>query len=288
MTWKPKQKQSLSFGTGLHSQMQPTYIYFNRMKDTAGNYFLPNNNIGFTRSAHYVLSYDIAVSNNLRVKAETYYQHLYEVPVDTFSSSFSLLNQGAGYGRFFPYTLVNKGTGKNYGVELTIEKFFSKSFFFMLTASLFESKYKGSDGILRSTDYDEKFATNLLGAKEFKVGKKKISTITTGTKITWAGGGRYSPADIAASNAIGELVEVDSLRNTLKFKNYFRLDLKIGLSANRKKVTHEIGLDLVNVLNTKNILTLTYDPDPRDPSKNPIREDYQLGFLPLFYYKIDF
>ncbi|MBI3502107.1 MAG: TonB-dependent receptor [Bacteroidetes bacterium] len=287
-SWRMKEKQTLSIGFGMHSQMQPTYIYFNRMKDSSGNYFFPNRNIGFTRSIHYVLAYDIFASDNMRVKMETYYQYLYEVPIDTSRSSFSLLNQGTGYGRFFPHTLANKGTGRNYGFELTVEKFFSKSFFYMLTASVFDTKYKGSDGILRSTDFDEKFATNFLFAKEFKVGKKKNSTLTTGTKITWAGGGRYSPADIIKSNQQGEFIELDSMRNAQRFHNYFRWDINIGLKANRKKVTHELGLDLINILNTQNILQLTYDPDPKNPTKNPIREDYQLGFLPLFYYKLDF
>ena len=287
MSWKFKPKQSLSAGIGMHSQMQPAYIYFNRKFYANGRYFYPNRNIGFTRSIHYVIAYDVAVSDNMHIKMETYYQHLYEVPVDTFSSSFSLLNQGASYGRFFPGMLVNKGTGKNYGVELTIEKFFSKSFFFMITASLFDSRYKGSDGVERNTDFNERFATNLLGAKEFKIGTKKNSTLSTGTKITWAGGRRYSPADIAASNALGELVEVDSLRNSKNFHNYFRWDINVGLKINRKKVMHEIGLDLINILNTKNILAISYVPNPKNP-QNVIGTDYQLGFLPLFYYKIDF
>ncbi|MBI4946066.1 MAG: hypothetical protein HY840_06670 [Bacteroidetes bacterium] len=288
MRWNITAKKILSAGIGMHSQMQPTYIYFNRKMDANGNYYLPNKNTGFTRSLHYVAGYEIILSDQLHIKTEIYYQHLYEVPVDTFRSSFSLLNQGTSYGRFFPDKLTNKGAGTNYGAELTFEKFFSRSFFFMFTASLFDSNYKGSDGVERNTDFNEGLATNLLGAKEYKIGKHKNSVLTTGTKITWAGGGRYSPADITASNAAGELIAVDSLRNSLKFKNYFRWDINLGLRVNRKKITHEIGLDLINILNTKNMLTLTYDPDSRNPSKNPIREDYQLGFLPLFYYKIDF
>ncbi len=287
LTWKMNPRQVLSGGFGMHSQMQPTYIYFNREKDANGNYFLPNKNIGFTRSVHTVLAYDFFVSENLHFKIETYYQYLYEVPIDSSLSSFSLLNQGTSYGRFFPQKLTNKGTGKNYGVELTAEKFFSKDFFFMLTASLFNSTYKGSDGVERSTDFNELFATNLLGAKEFQIGEKKNTTLTTGTKITWAGGGRYSPADIAASNAAGEFVEIDSLRNSQKFHNYFRWDVNIGLKANRRKITHEMGLDLINILNTENILALAYSPNPKNPNE-VISRDYQLGFLPLFYYKIDF
>lgn len=285
--WDLKENQSLSLGFGMHSQMQPTYIYFTHKTDSNGKYVYHNKGIGFTRSIHNVISYNIAVTKNLRVKAEAYYQYLYEVPVDIYPSSFSLLNQGSGYARFFPDTLTNKGTGKNIGTEITIEKFFSKDFFFMITGSLFDSKYTGSDGVERNTDFNGNFALNGLIAKEYKIGKNKNSVLTLGTKVTYAGGRRYTPADTLASAAASEIVGIDSLRNTKRFKNYFRWDIKIGFRANRKKVTHEFGLDIVNVLGTKNVLSLTYVPNPKDPT-DVVRENYQLGFLPLFYYKIDF
>lgn len=288
MIWKVRPSQSLSLGMGMHSQMQPTYIYFSQKKDSKGNYFLPNKNLGFTRSIHYVLGYNIMVTENMHIKAETYYQHLYEVPIDTFPSSFSLLNQGTTYGRVFPNKLINKGTGTNYGLELTIERFFRNNYFFMITASVFNSTYRGSEGVKRSTDFNQKFATNFVAAREFKFKKNQNTKLTTGTKITWMGGMLYSPIDIAASNVAGEIIAVDSLCNSKQFHNYFRWDLNIGLKVNRKKLTHEIGLDLINILNTKNILSLSYSPDPRNPSDEPIGIDYQLGFLPLFYYKVDF
>lgn len=287
--WNVTKNQSLSFGTGLHSQLQPTYVYFTHKIDSNGKWVWHNKNLGFTRSFHNVFSYDRTISRNFRIKAEWYYQYLYEVPVDIYPSSFSLLNQGSGFDRFFPDTLVNKGTGKNIGMEITIEKFFSKDFFYMITASIFDSKYKGSDGVERNTDFNGNFALNGLLAKEFKIGVNQNSVLTTGTKITYAGGRRYTPADTAASQLEGELVVIDSLRNTLQFKNYFRWDVKINFRANRKKVTHELGFDIVNVLNTKNILSLTYIPYSSSISDySPIREEYQLGFLPLFYYRIDF
>jgi hypothetical protein len=62
----------------------------------------------------------------------------------------------------------------------------------------------------------------------------------------------------------------------------------LSWKLNTKKLTHEIGLDLINILNTKNMLALTYAPDLADPSKEPVAVKNQLGFLPLFYYKIDF
>ena len=285
--WTIRENQSLSFGTGLHSQMQPTYVYFSHTIDSNRKYVWHNKNMGFTRSVHNVLSYDWAVSQNLRIKTEAYYQTLYQVPVDIYPSAFSLLNQGSGFDRFFPDTLSNKGSGTNAGLEFTVEKIFSRDFFFMITASVYDSKYRGSDNIERSTDFNGKFAVNGLIAKEYKIGKNKNSVLTTGTKITYAGGRRYTPADTLASAAASEIVGIDSLRNTKQFKNYFRWDVKIGLRVNKKKVTHELGLDLVNVLSTKNVLSLTYVPNTKDPT-DVVRENYQLGFLPLFYYKIDF
>lgn len=285
--WSLDENQSFSFGFGMHSQMQPTYVYFSHETDSNGSYVWNNKGLGFTRSIHNVIAYDVALRKNLRVKAEAYYQYLYQAPVDIYPSSYSVLNQGSGYDRFFPDKLTNNGTGRNVGTELTVEKFFSRDFFFMITASLYDSKYRGSDGIERNTDFSGNFVVNGLVAKEYKMGKNKNSILTLGTKITYAGGRRYTPADTLASAAASEIIGIDSLRNTKQFKNYFRWDIKIGFRANRKKVTHELGLDIVNVLSTKNVLSLTYTPNPKDPT-DVVRENYQLGFLPLFYYRIDF
>ena len=122
--------------------------------------------------------------------------------------------------------------------------------------------------------------------KEFKLGQKMV--LLTGAKVTLAGGKYYTPADKAASKLAGELVEIDSLRNTEHTPEYFRFDLKIGIKRNGKRLTHELAIDLLNVFQTKNVLGLIYAPDPKDPNANPLHEEYQLGFLPLFYYKIDF
>jgi hypothetical protein len=127
-----------------------------------------------------------------------------------------------------------------------------------------------------------------LAGLEYGLGKLKKNTISFGTKLTYAGGRRYSPADVVASSKIYELVPQENAINSLQFPNYFRFDLRVAYKVNNKKVTHEIALDLVNVLNVKNILALSYSPDPKDPTADPLRKNYQLGRLPLFYYKLDF
>jgi hypothetical protein len=127
---------------------------------------------------------------------------------------------------------------------------------------------------------------NALGGYEWNI--HKANTLVLGTKITYAGGKLYSPPDTAKSNAVADLIVIDSLRNTLQFPNYFRQDIKIGYRINRKKVTHELGLDLVNIYGTKNLLSLTYSPDLAAAGQNPFYKSYQLGFLPLFIYRVDF
>jgi len=273
-------KSNLSFGAGLHSQTQARYLYSYVQPGST----TPNNaKMDFSKSIHTVLGYDVAIGKGTRLKFETYYQHLYSIPVSDTSSSFSLANTGSGFTRFFPGTLVNEGRGRNFGVEATLEHFFSKQFFFLLSASLFDAKYQGSDGIWRNTDFNGGYAVNFLLTKEFKI--KKNSALQIGTKLTTVGGRYYSPADTAASNAVSELVGIDSLKNTLQTKPYFRMDLRISYKWNRPKVSHEFALDIVNVLNTENILSTTYAPGA---DGNNIRFEYQLGFLPLFYYRLEF
>jgi hypothetical protein len=287
LKWNVKENQSLNIAAGLHSQMQPYYIYFHLGTFNLHPY-MQNHNLSFTRSIHYVLSYDYTFKKNSRMKIETYYMHLYDVPVTEGKTSYTILNEGAVFSRFFPSKLKNEGTGKNYGVEFTFERYFSRTYFLLFTTSLYDSKYKGSDGIERNTSFNGNYAANLLGGKEFALGEKGNSIFTTGIKLTYAGGLRYTPVDTAASNATGEIVEIDSLRNTKQFRDYFRMDLKLGIKINAKKITHELAFDLVNLLNTKNILKLNYFYDPSHPQENPVKEIYQLGFLPLFYYKADF
>jgi outer membrane receptor protein involved in Fe transport len=198
---------------------------------------------------------------------------------------------GSGFTRVFADSLQNTGTGYNYGLELTIQKYFDKSFFFLFSGTLYDSKYTGSDNVLRNTSYNGNYVANLLGGKEFKLGKNNV--IGLGTKVTVAGGKRYGLVDIAKSEQMKDLLFKDSMFNAYQFKDYFRLDFKISWRKNAKTVTHEFGLDLVNILNTQNLLSLSYAPslDPNQinsPNYEPVSQKTQLGFLPIFYYKIDF
>ncbi len=292
-----KGNQSISLAYGLHSQMQPTYIYYAIPDAVVKNDTLvgntdraaTNKNLDFSKSQHLVLGYDIFPSKYLRLKAEAYYQYLWNIPTYVVPSSTSLLNRGATFTRFYPqYTMQNTGTGYNYGLEFTVEKLFHKHWFMLYSASLFQSKYKGSDGVEHNTDFNGNYMMNLLTGLEYGLGKSKKNSISIGTKFTYGGGRRYSPIDIPASNAVMDVIPVNDSINTKQFSPYNRLDLRVSYKINGKKVSTEIALDILNILSTKNVLALSYAPDPADLKKDPLIKNYQLGFLPLLYVKVDF
>jgi len=278
--------QRVFAGAGLHSQTQPYYTYSYHKINGWGDKVYENKKIGFSKSVHTAIGYEKSFGRNLTLRTEAYYQYLFDIPVTVVPSSFSIINQGSGFARFFPEKLQNTGTGTNYGLELTLQKYFSKSFYLLATGSVYDSKYKGSDGIERNTSYNGLYAGNLLFGKEFKLNDKQ--SISLGGKVTVGGGKRYGYVNIAASKAVDELVYSDSMFNERQFRDYFRADIKINWKFNAKKVTHEIGLDLVNIFNTKNLLSFTYAPNLANPNADPLAEKTQLGFLPIFYYRIDF
>lgn len=279
LRWNVAQGQNITLGAGLHSQMQLPYYYLPRTL-VNDSYELTNFDLDFFRSAHGVAGYSRFIGSNVRVKTEVYYQYLYSIPVESSPSSFSQLNEGEDYTDLVPDSLVSEGTGRNMGVELTIERFYSKGYFFLLTGSLFDAKYKGSNGIAYNTAFNGRYAANVLAGKEFKWGKTRKTTFGISAKVTLAGGRRSTPIDTVASIAAGEAVYIDSLRNSIQLKDYFRTDLRISYNLSSKKVAHEVGIDLLNVFNTYNALRRVY-------KDGQIVEVPQIGFLPVFYYRID-
>lgn len=286
--WKYSMKngQKVFAGAGIHSQTQPYYVYSYHRFDNSGNKVYDNKGMDFSKAAHIAMGYEKNFKKGFQIRTEVYYQHLYNIPVTEQASSFSMINQGSGFARIFPDSLTNTGTGTNYGVELTIQKYFDKSFYVLFTASVYDSKYAGSDNIERNTSYNGTYTANMLFGKEFAINAKQV--IGVGGKITTAGGRRYGYVDVDRTNAANEIIFKDSLFNERQFNDYFRADLKVSWKLNADKATHEIGLDLVNIFNTNNLLTLAYAPNLANPSAEPIAEKSQLGFLPIFYYRISF
>jgi hypothetical protein len=277
-------KSSFNFGYGLHSQLQPINMYFLESVNSLGDTVYNNEDLDFTKSHHFVLGYNLQPFNDWRIKTEVYYQSIYNVPVTSYSGSYSMLNTGSTFKTDLTDSLVNTGTGTNYGIELTIEKFFSKGYYGLATASVYESMYVGSDGVERNTAFKGKYVYNVLAGKEWKMGKDKRNRFALDLKFTNAGGRAYTPIDLTASIATGHEV-LSSDVNSSYYANYYRLDFKAGftLNSSKRKVAQTFSLDLQNVTNHKNVFSQSYDSKSKS-----ISTTYQLGFFPNVVYKIQF
>jgi hypothetical protein len=289
--WAFAPSQSLNIGFGQHSQTLPITVYFNQVKAPDGSYARVNENIGLIHSRHFVLGYDLLMNEFTRIKAETYYQQIYNAAVNAAASDeFSILNQGANFGVWTPDTLVAKGKGFNYGFEFTLERFLNKGFYFLLTSSLFESKYKGSDEILRSTAFNGNYIFNALAGKEFTLKSKKgkcQKSIAVDVKTIYAGGQRYTPSTVALDPATGytqyKIYYEWDKAYTLKYSDYARSDLKIVFRRNGKKTTQEWGVNITNLFNRKNIFNESFNKKTGEKGFN-----YQTGRLIIPQYRIIF
>ena len=298
--FQPHPRQQLGFSYGMHSQFQSLYLYYtvpdsglnaNNTRYANTNLERLNKNMGLSRAHHFVASYVVQLNAEWTLRTEMYYQKLFNIPVYQVPSAVSSINRGATFSRFFPiYNMQNTGTGQNLGAELTLEKRFSKNYFAMANITLYDSKYTASNGQTYDTDFNGRFSTNWLAGYELPLNSKNDRILGISTKYTVAGGKRYTDSlNLSASNAQMDIVPMDAYINNKQFPNYQRLDVRVTFKWNNSKYGTEIALDLINVLNTKNILALSYSPNYKNlNSLTPYTENYQLGFLPLFYIKVDF
>ncbi len=281
LRWDVSRKSTINAGYGLHSQAHSVYSYFIETR-VNGETLRTNKDLKFTKSHHVVVSLDHRISDNTRIKVEPYYQYLFDIPVEQRATSFSMVNSGADFTPIQVDSLVNGGIGQNVGVELTLERFFSKGFYYLVTASLFESRYQGSDKTWRNTAFNTRYVLNVLAGKEFKVGNKG-NVLAFNFKVATIGGRYLTPIDLQASSQAGEAVFIDRDAFTEQQTPYFRTDLKFAYRKEMKSSTMEFALDLQNVTNNQNAFTRTYNP-----GLNKVVTNMQQGFFPVPMFRYTF
>lgn len=281
LSYATRSNHRFNFGYGLHSQMQPKMIYFTETPLSDGTTIRTNNHLDFSKSHQFIVGYDYLISTNLRIKLETYYQKLYDIPVSESQPQYSLSNFGAEYFIERVDSLVNEGEGENYGIELTLERFFADRYYFLITASLYESKYRGYDGIERNTAFNGNYAINVLGGYEFPLGKNNAFAI--GLRATWAGGRPYVPFDVNETVRQGVEVLDWSRAYEERADDYKRVSLRLVIKRNKPKYDVEIGMDL----QYRTGYTSVYERRI-DPLTGVITENVQMELYPMANYRIQF
>ena len=182
--YKTTPSSTISLAYALNSRKETTDTYFVTM--TGGN---PNKDLGLTRSHHISASFAKRFNENAMLKIEPYWQWLFDVPVEQ-GTTYSILN----HNMFFQdRALVNDGVGRNYGIDLTLERYLKDGYYGMLTATLFKSEYRDAQGEWHHSRHDRGFITNILGGKEWMIGRAKKNVFGCNSRLTVMGGDRYTP-----------------------------------------------------------------------------------------------
>lgn len=288
MRWQLEKNHALSLGYGLHSQTANVLTYFLQERQPDGTYTRPNIDLALTKSHHLVLGYDLRLNAYTRVKAEAYYQYIFHAGTDaTESNSYSMLNQGASFYFAVPSKLGANGKGKNYGVELTVEHFLNKGFYFLTTASLYDSKYTGSDDVEYNSAFNSNYVFNGLIGKEFVFGKSKKSkkSLSIDLKTVYAGGKRSTPWTATYNSLTDEYSrEWDETKAfSLRLKDYTKTDLKIFFRLQTRRATQEFGIEITNLFNNQNIYG-----DSFNKRTGTAEYTYQVGMMAIPQFRIIF
>lgn len=276
-------QQSFTIAAGLHTRPEHLSTYFFQPGDAPEGSF-PNKDLKLPKALHTVLAYERIFTKGVTFKAEAYYQHLYKIGVEAMENSeFSLINQASFWDLFGKGPMVSRGKGRNAGIDVSLEKPFRSGFYYLVTASLFQSKFSNYSGDWYHTRFSRGYQTNFVAGKEWKSGSGGNRIWGINGKLLASGGLRNSPIDLNASIVAGERVPVLNRYFTESGPVYFRSDISVSYKINSKNVTHTFMLDIQNVTNRENLFMEFYDN-----STQSIKNVYQMGMIPIINYRIEF
>lgn len=241
LKWSFNPKHALALAYGLHSRREKLDYYF--VEQEANGKTESNRYLDFSKAHHFGLTYDWNINSYMHLKVEPYYQYLFRIPVEE-NSSFSIINHQSFY---LDRILKNRGSGVNYGIDITLEQYMKNGFYYMITASLFKSKYKAGDNIWRNTRLDKNYLLNILAGKEWMVGRNKQNVLSLNGRIFFQGGDRYTPVDEGKSMIEHDIKFDETRAYSKKFDPSINGDISFSYRINKKKISHEFSIKMLNV-----------------------------------------
>lgn len=288
LEWRATGGCKVNIGYGRHSNMESIHHYFAKVKQPNGSVTEPNRDLDLLKADHFVLGFERRLGKNMRAKVEFYYQNLFDLPVENLDTSyFATIVEGLDF-RYVD--LVNAGKGRNYGVEITLEKFFSRNYYFLLNGSIYRSKYTPLDGLERNTPFAGDYLVNALAGKEFPgLGKRKNQTFALNTRMFFGGGRKIIPllrdagGNLAVDVAKNQVWDYSRAFET-SLDDPYQIQVSMSYKWNKRRATHELFLNLDNVTNNKGRIMEFYDET--EPGK--VGHMTQFGFFPNLMYRVYF
>jgi len=166
-------------------------------------------------------------------------------------------------------------------MDVTFEKFLTKQFYYLVTLSLFDSKYKGGDGIQRNTKFNTRYVINLLGGKEWIFRDKNIFGVNL--KASFTGGEYYVPINLDESIKQHREVLDEASAYSQELPSVFYIDLTLTYRINHKKFSGIWAIQVRNLLNQHPDVGYLYNDFDQT-----IEAEKSLGILPILSYKVEF
>lgn len=270
--------QVLSLGAGMHSRLEKLNYYLNNDLQTGAR--AVNRNLDFSKAIHVVLGYERDLNENLHLKLESYFQHLYQIPV-VASGTFSMLNLQTDW--FFAQALENKGLGRNVGLEGTLERSLERGYYYLISVSAFRSQYRAGDGKWRNTRFNREVVLNGLAGKEWMVGKAKRNVLGLNLRVAYQGGNWFAPVLREESLQAQEIRYDESRAFSVQADGQLNFHFTLSYRKNKERSSQEWALKILN---------LTGQPDFYGYKVNLkdqlIEKDIQSIVLPNLSWKVTF
>jgi len=208
---------------------------------------------------------------------------LFNIPiVNKYTSQYSTINSAE---RLPDAVLENEGTGLNKGIELTIEKAFTRNYYFLITGSLFDSWYKAGDKRHYNTYYNTRYVSNLLFGKDFYVGRNKKNSISINAKYVIRGGYRFTPVDEYKTMKSKRIIYETSASYGDQLPSFSRLDAGINFRKNHSFYSWIVMLDIQNAINRKNVFRRRFS---FENGKIVSSDVLSLGIIPVINFRVEF
>lgn len=271
-------RHSVSMAYGIFSRIEPLSVYF-----AESDGLQPNTDLKLMKSAHYVFSYSYKLNEHMHLTIEPYYQRLTSIPVSPDSYISTVNNNNTLY---FNEALCSKGYGQNIGIDVTFERYLYDGFYYLLTGSLFDSKYTAADGIERNTRFNRNYVFNLSAGKEWALGSAKNNILGVNFRVNYLGGNRKEGIDIEASELSKSVVygEVDGNRAfSDKFDDNILVSFTIQYKKNKPRYSSVWSVQVLNANKSKE-----FDYDYYNLKTGDINTEFKQVMVPNISYKIEF
>ena len=282
LSWQVASKLTLGLGYGRHSRREEPKVYFFDYLDQNGA-IRTNESLKRAKADHFVASLNWELAHSLRLTLEGYYQDLFDVPVVP-DSSYSFINYTQLWELDAP--LTNDGTGKNLGVDITLEQSFHKNYYYLFTTSLFDSKFTGGDGIERNTLFNRGYMGTLTAGREFIINdrkKNRVNLLGINVNMTYMDGQRLTPVLVEESRARQEAVLDYDRLYSVQSEPELWLNCGVTYRINKRNSTVTWGLDFQNATLLEQWQGYEYNF-----VTDQVDEDRVLFLLPNLYYKLEF